>query len=183
MSLNGWLGIGLVLVLALWRIDAVGTARDLELLRADNLQTLLDESALRVTEQSIVISAQVAAMADATEAARLFQSLTQTIQRDGQATRQTLAECYSITQISRAFLDQCIVKHTAGELSAMEASMAKYWCTDKENEVVDKCLQLHGGYGYMNEYPIARMFVDARVQRIYGGTNEIMKEVIARSFS
>ncbi len=102
---------------------------------------------------------------------------------DMQLTRQTLAECYSITQISRAFLDQCIVKHTAGELSAMEASMAKYWCTDKENEVVDKCLQLHGGYGYMNEYPIARMFVDARVQRIYGGTNEIMKEVIARSFS
>ena len=99
-----------------------------------------------------------------------------------QLTRQKLAECYSVTQVSRAFVDQCIVKHTAGELSAMEASMAKYWCTDRENEVVDQCLQLHGGYGYMNEYPIARMFVDVRVQRIYGGTNEIMKEVIARSF-
>jgi acyl-CoA dehydrogenase len=69
----------------------------------------------------------------------------------------------------------------AGTLDASTASMAKYWVTDLQNKIVDECLQLHGGYGYMNEYPIARMWKDARVQRIYGGTNEIMKLLIART--
>lgn len=68
-----------------------------------------------------------------------------------------------------------------GELSAEQASMAKGWCTQKRCDIVDECLQLHGGYGYMWEYPIARMYADSRVQKIYGGTNEIMKELISRS--
>lgn len=92
MTFNSWLCVALIAVLALWRIDAVDSSRELEALRADGLQTQLVESALRVTEQSKVIQAQTTAMADASQASRLFQSLTQTIQRDGQATRQTLAE-------------------------------------------------------------------------------------------
>ncbi len=100
---------------------------------------------------------------------------------DFQNTRFKLAECKTEATISRAFVDQCIVKHVDGELSAEEASMAKWWCTQKQCDIVDECLQLHGGYGYMWEYPIARMYADSRVQKIYGGTNEIMKELISRS--
>jgi acyl-CoA dehydrogenase len=100
---------------------------------------------------------------------------------DFQNTRFKLAECKTEATISRAFVDQCINKHINGELSAEEASMAKWWCTQKQCDIVDECLQLHGGYGYMWEYPIARMYADSRVQKIYGGTNEIMKELISRS--
>ncbi|WP_241263007.1 acyl-CoA dehydrogenase family protein [Parahaliea mediterranea] len=98
-----------------------------------------------------------------------------------QNTRFKLAECKTETTIARSFVDQCIAKHIKGELNAEEASMAKWWCTQKQCDIVDECLQLHGGYGYMWEYPIARMYADSRVQKIYGGTNEIMKELIARS--
>jgi acyl-CoA dehydrogenase len=100
---------------------------------------------------------------------------------DFQNTRFKLAECKTEATISRAFVDQCLVKHVQGELTAEEASMAKWWCTQKQCDIVDECLQLHGGYGYMWEYPIARMYADSRVQKIYGGTNEIMKELISRS--
>jgi long-chain-acyl-CoA dehydrogenase len=100
---------------------------------------------------------------------------------DFQNTKFKLAECKTEAVVSRAFVDQCITKHVKGELSAEEASMAKWWCTQKQCDIVDECLQLHGGYGYMWEYPIARMYADSRVQKIYGGTNEIMKELIARS--
>jgi acyl-CoA dehydrogenase len=100
---------------------------------------------------------------------------------DFQNTRFKLAECKTEATISRAFVDQCISKHLRGELSAEEASMAKWWCSQKQCDIVDECLQLHGGYGYMWEYPIARMYADSRVQKIYGGTNEIMKELISRS--
>ncbi|MEM8501068.1 MAG: acyl-CoA dehydrogenase family protein [Pseudomonadota bacterium] len=100
---------------------------------------------------------------------------------DFQNTRFKLAECKTEATVSRAFVDHCIVKHLNGELTAEEASMAKWWCTQKQCDVVDECLQLHGGYGYMWEYPIARMYADSRVQKIYGGTNEIMKELISRS--
>lgn len=100
---------------------------------------------------------------------------------DFQNTRFKLAECKTEATISRAFVDQCIDKHMRGELSAEQASMAKWWCTQKQCDIVDECLQLHGGYGYMWEYPIARMYADSRVQKIYGGTNEIMKELISRS--
>jgi alkylation response protein AidB-like acyl-CoA dehydrogenase len=98
-----------------------------------------------------------------------------------QSSRFNLAELHSETEIARAFVDRCAQSLDAGELTAEDAAMAKWWCTDLQGRVVDRCLQLHGGYGYMLEYPIARAFADARVTRIYGGTNEIMKEIIGRS--
>ncbi len=98
-----------------------------------------------------------------------------------QNTRFKLAELASETQIARVFVDKCIELILAGKLDTATASMAKYWCTDLECKLIDECVQLHGGYGYMWEFPIARAYVDARVQRIYGGTNEIMKELITRA--
>ena len=84
-------------------------------------------------------------------------------------------------QLARVFVDKCCELYLQEELDTATASMAKYWCSDLQCKVMDECLQLHGGYGYMWEYPIARAYADARVQRIYGGTNEIMKEVIGRA--
>ena len=98
-----------------------------------------------------------------------------------QNTRFTLAELKTEVQIGRVFVDRCIEQLLANALDAATASMAKYWCSDLQFKVMDACVQLHGGYGYMWEYPIARAWADARVQRIYGGTNEIMKELISRS--
>jgi alkylation response protein AidB-like acyl-CoA dehydrogenase len=98
-----------------------------------------------------------------------------------QNTRFKLAECLTKTKVARAFLDECISEHLEGKLTVEKAAMAKYWLTDTQGEVLDECVQLHGGYGYMQEYAIAEMWADARVQRIYGGTNEIMKELISRS--
>lgn len=98
-----------------------------------------------------------------------------------QNTRFTLAELKTETQIGRVFVDRCIEELLAGKLDPTTASMAKYWCSDLQFKVLDACVQLHGGYGYMWEYPITRAWADARVQRIYGGTNEIMKELISRS--
>ncbi|MEZ5487990.1 MAG: acyl-CoA dehydrogenase family protein [Steroidobacteraceae bacterium] len=98
-----------------------------------------------------------------------------------QHVRFKLAECATITRVARVFVDDCIQKLIAGRLDTETASMAKYWVTDMQQQVLDECVQLHGGYGYMNEYLVCRMFADARVQRIYGGTNEIMKELISRS--
>ncbi len=98
-----------------------------------------------------------------------------------QNTQFKLAECKTEASVGRVFVDRLIGLHLEGKLDAATASMAKYWISDLENKIVDTCLQLFGGYGYMNEYPIARMFRDSRVQRIYGGTNEIMKVLIART--
>ena len=92
-----------------------------------------------------------------------------------------LAERKTEAMIARVFIDWCVERLIAGELDTVTASMAKWWCSQKQVETADECLQLHGGYGYMQEYPISRMFVDARIQKIYGGTNEIMKLVIAQS--
>jgi alkylation response protein AidB-like acyl-CoA dehydrogenase len=100
---------------------------------------------------------------------------------DFQNTRFLLADLKTELTIGRVFIDRCIEAHVAGKLSTEEASMAKLWLTELQNKVIDRCLQLHGGYGYMREYPIARAFLDARVQTIYGGTSEIMKEIIGRS--
>jgi acyl-CoA dehydrogenase len=100
---------------------------------------------------------------------------------DFQNTQFKLAELKTEATIGRVFYNDCVARHVEGGLDATTASMAKYWLTDLQGKVVDECLQLFGGYGYMNEYPIARMYRDARVQRIYGGTNEIMKLLIARS--
>jgi len=100
---------------------------------------------------------------------------------DFQNTRFTLAQCKTEAYIGRVFIDRCIEQFLAGQLDEITTAMAKYWLTERECHIVDECVQLHGGYGYMMEYPIARMWADSRVHRIYAGTNEIMKEVIAWS--
>jgi len=97
-----------------------------------------------------------------------------------QNTKFKLAECATTAKIGRVFLDDCIVKHIAGELDIPTASMAKWWLTEEQNKVTDECLQFFGGYGYMEEYPISQLYTAARIQKIYGGTNEIMKEIISR---
>lgn len=92
-----------------------------------------------------------------------------------------IAEMATECAVTRAFLDRCIEDHDKGELDAVHASMAKWWATELQKRVTDRCLQLHGGYGYMNEYQVAKAFTDGRIQTIYGGTTEIMKEIIGRS--
>jgi alkylation response protein AidB-like acyl-CoA dehydrogenase len=98
-----------------------------------------------------------------------------------QNTRFRLAELTTEVTVAEAFIDKCVLALNAGELTAEEASMAKWWCTELQKRAVDTGVQLHGGYGFMTEYPIARAYVDARVTTIYGGTTEIMKEIIGRS--
>lgn len=98
-----------------------------------------------------------------------------------QNTRFSLADMKTELTIGRVFVDDCIMRLNAGELTAEEAAMAKCWLSDLQFKVMDECLQLHGGYGYMNDFMIARAWRDCRVQRIYGGTNEIMREIIGRS--
>jgi len=99
---------------------------------------------------------------------------------DMQNTRFKLAECETVATIAARFVDDCIARQLDGTLDLPTAAMAKWWTTQMNCQVIDECLQLHGGYGYMLEYPIARMYADARVGKIYGGSNEIMKEIIAR---
>jgi alkylation response protein AidB-like acyl-CoA dehydrogenase len=98
-----------------------------------------------------------------------------------QNTRFVLAELHTETTIARTFVDECIRQLNTRELTAVDASMAKYWTSELQNKVADRCLQLHGGYGYMDEYPVSKAWRDSRVQSIYGGTSEIMKEIIGRS--
>ena len=100
---------------------------------------------------------------------------------DLQNTRFKLAEAKTNAEVFRSFVNECIARLIKGSLDAATASMAKYWGSQIQNEIMDECLQLHGGYGYILDYPISRMYADARVQKIYGGSNEIMKELIARS--
>jgi alkylation response protein AidB-like acyl-CoA dehydrogenase len=92
-----------------------------------------------------------------------------------------IAEMATECAVTRSFMDRCIEDHAKGELDAAHASMAKWWATELQKRVTDRCLQLHGGYGYMNEFPVARAYTDGRIQTIYGGTTEIMKEIIGRS--
>jgi alkylation response protein AidB-like acyl-CoA dehydrogenase len=98
-----------------------------------------------------------------------------------QNTRFVLAELHTETVIARTFVDECVRQLGTGELTAVDAAMAKWWTTELQNKVADRCLQLHGGYGYMDEYPVSKAWRDSRVQSIYGGTNEIMKEIVGRS--
>ena len=100
---------------------------------------------------------------------------------DFQNTQFKLAECRTEATIARTFVDDCIARYMRGELDAVTASMAKYWVSERAQSIVDTCQQFFGGYGYMNEYPIAQMYKDVRVKRIYGGTTEVMKLLIARS--
>ncbi|MDP2825533.1 MAG: acyl-CoA dehydrogenase family protein [Sulfuritalea sp.] len=132
---------------------------------------------------------QIAVIAIASAEAAIDWTVTYTRERKAfgqeilkfQNTRFKLAELKTEVQIGRVFVDRCIELLLENKLDPATASMAKYWCTDLQFKVMDECVQLHGGYGYMWEYPIARAWADARVQRIYGGTNEIMKELIGRS--
>lgn len=129
----------------------------------------------------------VAGVASIERALRLTVEYTRERKAFGQAliemqnTRFVLAEVKTEATIARVFIDRCIQDMIDGRMDAVQASMAKYWISDLQCKVIDNCLQLFGGYGYMLEYPIAQMYADARVQRIYGGANEIMKEIIARS--
>ncbi|WP_290480712.1 acyl-CoA dehydrogenase family protein, partial [Hyphomonas sp. UBA2660] len=100
---------------------------------------------------------------------------------DFQNTQFKLAECKTEATVAKVFADHCTERLLKGELDAATASMSKYWISDLQCKIVDECLQLHGGFGYMDEYPIAQMYADARVQRIYGGANEVMKMLIART--
>jgi len=102
---------------------------------------------------------------------------------DMQNTRFKLAECETVATIAARFVDDCIARQLQGTLDLPTAAMAKWWTTQMNCQVIDECLQLHGGYGYMLETPIARMYADARVGKIYGGSNEIMKELIARGMA
>jgi len=132
---------------------------------------------------------QIAIGAVATSEAILQETIDYTKERSAfgknviqfQNTKFKLAEAKTEVQIARVFVDKCIEELLKGDLDVPTAAMAKYWCSDLENKVIDECLQLHGGYGFMWEYRVARAYADARVQRIYGGTNEIMKEIISRS--
>ena len=99
---------------------------------------------------------------------------------DFQNTKFKLAEIATVVRVARTFIDECIKRVAAGQLDTATASMAKWWISDMQQKILDECVQLHGGYGYMQEFLVCRMFADSRVQRIYGGTNEIMKEVISR---
>jgi alkylation response protein AidB-like acyl-CoA dehydrogenase len=98
-----------------------------------------------------------------------------------QNSRFVLAELATEIEVATVFVDRCVISHNARGLTAVDAAMAKWWTTELQGRVVDQCLQLHGGYGYMLEYPVARAFIDSRVSRIYAGTNEIMKEIVGRS--
>jgi acyl-CoA dehydrogenase len=135
-------------------------------------------------ERAIIAVAGVAAMEGALEETVKYvkerKAFGQTL-ASMQYIRFKLAEVATITRVARAFVDRCIEQVVQGTLDTETASMAKWWVTDMQQQVIDECVQLHGGYGYMNEYLVCRMFADARVQRIYGGTNEIMKELISRS--
>lgn len=98
-----------------------------------------------------------------------------------QNSRMVLAEIRTEVEIAQVFVDKCLELHLRHELTAEQAAMAKWWCTDMQGRVIDKCVQMHGGYGYMTEFPVARAYADARISRIYGGPNEIMKEIIAKA--
>ena len=135
-------------------------------------------------ERLVIGVAAVAAMQRAVELATAYAKEREAFGKPliaHQNTRMVLAECATRTRVARVFLDDCIERHRRGELDVATAAMAKSWLTEGQCEVVDRCLQIFGGYGYTTEYPIAKMYADARVQKIYGGTNEIMKELIARA--
>ena len=132
---------------------------------------------------SIAVSAAVACESLVDESLRYVQERTAFGRPIGsfQHTRFTMAEMATEAHIARVFIDDCLARHVAGELDAKTASMAKWWTTELQNKIADRAVQLHGGYGYMAEYPVARAFVNSRVQTIYGGTTEIQKEIIGRA--
>ena len=134
-------------------------------------RTMVGVSAVAAMEQALEITTQYA------KERKMFGKTL----FDLQNTRFKLAECKTEAYIARVFIDNCIQQVIAGTLDTATAAMAKWWLTDKQFQIADECLQLHGGYGYTLEYPIAHIWADSRVQRIYGGANEVMKELVARS--
>lgn len=137
-----------------------------------------------VYERTIVGALAVAAMEGAYESTLQYVRDREAFGKplaEFQNTRFKLAEVITSIKIARTFIDSCIEKLVTGKLDTASASMAKLWCSETQGKVIDECMQLFGGYGYMEEYMIARMYVDARVQRIYGGANEVMKEIIFRA--
>ncbi len=134
-------------------------------------------------ERLLVAITAVAAMEAAVSLTRAYVAERQafgTSLSDKQTVRHRLVEAHANTLVARSFLNDCLRRHLAGQLDTATASVAKFWTTEMQFSVLDNCVQLFGGYGYMREYPIARAWTDARVQRIYGGTTEIMKEIVAR---
>ena len=160
------------------RVPAANLLGDEEGRGFAQLMQQLPQERLNIAQAAVVLAER--AIEITTAFVKQRKAFGQTVM-DFQNTRFTLAECKTEVLIGRTFVDQCLLWHMEGKLDASTASMAKYWCTDKQCEVVDQCLQLHGGAGYMDEYEISRMYADARVQKIYGGTNEIMKELIGRT--
>lgn len=142
------------------------------------LMTQLAQERLVIGVQAV--AAIEAAVAETVAYTKSRNAFGQTI-FDFQNTKFVLAECQTVAHAARVFVDSCIERHLRGELDATTAAMVKWWLTEQQCQVIDRCVQLFGGYGYMREYPIARMYEDARVQKIYGGSNEIMKDLIARS--
>lgn len=128
----------------------------------------------------VAVAAMEQAIADTIAYTRDRKAFGQSV-LDFQNTRFKLAEARTEAIVCRTFMERCVTKFAAGKLDAVEAAMLKWWTTDQQNKIIDTCLQLHGGYGYMLEYPIARAWLDGRIAKIYGGANEIMKEIIGRS--
>ncbi|MDI9932838.1 acyl-CoA dehydrogenase family protein [Rhodococcus sp. IEGM 1354] len=144
---------------------------------AQLMQQLPQERLICGIAAAAMIDAAVAQTVDYTKSRNAFGKTL----FDLQNTKFELAECATIGRVVRTFVDDAVAKHISGSLDVTTAAMVKYWTTDRQFEVVDRCLQLFGGYGYMEEYPIARMFVDGRIARIYAGANEVMKDLISRS--
>jgi len=149
--------------------EGSGFSQMMEQLRYERL--MIGVGAVATTERALAITIQYAK-----ERKAFGQTLI-----EFQNARFKLAQCKTEAQIGRVFIDNCVVRFIAGQLDPVTAAMAKYWLTESQCRVVDECVQLHGGYGYMTEYPIARMWMDSRVQRIYAGTNEILEELIGWS--
>ena len=180
------------------RLDKVGLkAQDTSELFFDNVRVPAEnliggregQGFIQLMEQLPQERLQIALQAVAAMERALDETLTYVKERKAfgkaiwefQNTKFKLAEVQATVLAARAFVDACMVAHLKGELDAARAALAKAWVTEQEGKVMDECLQLFGGYGFMDEYPISRMYTDARVQRIYGGTSEIMKEVVART--
>jgi acyl-CoA dehydrogenase len=149
--------------------EGAGFSQMMEQLRYERL--MIGVGAVATSEKAVAITIQYAKDRKAFGQALI----------EFQNARFKLAQCKTETQIGRVFIDNCITRFIAGQLDPVTAAMAKYWLTECQCRIVDECVQLHGGYGYMTEYPIARMWMDSRVQRIYAGTNEILEELIGWS--
>ena len=153
----------------LGKAEGAGFAQMMDELRYERL--MIGVGAIATIERALAITIQYA---------KERKAFGQTLM-EFQNARFKLAHCKTEAQIGRVFIDNCILQHIAGKLDPVTAAMAKYWTTELQCRVVDECVQLHGGYGYMEEYPIAQMWMDSRVQRIYAGSNEILVELIGWS--